>query len=191
MVTFTDTIVPVQGFSNVSLDDSSHKRTSDQITPREKSLDSDCLSKPIMTAAPDNSLNALMVGRRTSFSAAQAARTNFMKQRFAQSKSVSFDSGIDYGYGEPEPHSGEEQPPMKRRKYMRRNSKTPAMLMAMAMQSPILDSIKLEIEREDAIAENETSSRSGDEEIDAGLEVAEELVRTLMARRLSPSARTA
>jgi hypothetical protein len=84
------------------------------------------------------------------------------------SSSVSF----DYGYGGSQQQPDGERP-NKRRRFERRNSKTPAMLMAM---SATLDLDFLRRNDEEAVKS---------ELWDGGLEIAEELVQHLQQRRKS------
>jgi len=124
-----------------------------------------------------------MVSNHASLKAAHAAFVLDYEKRKSQrrqKKEVSFES--DYGYDEdlvePEP---------KRRRFQRRNSKTPQMLMAM---SPSLLSLDF-LDKDKNEGQLRTTSRtplpfSDDEDDDAwdgGLEIAEELVKHLQKRR--------
>lgn len=92
-------------------------------------------------------------------------------------KSVSFEvDKQDYGYGDASPDS---EPPTKRRRYQRRNSKTPAMLMQMQASLMGFDLSKLDEETHGADGCNDLSS----DDWNGGLEIAEELVQQLQNRR--------
>ena len=109
-------------------------------------------------------------------------------------KKISFEVE-DYGYGFAEPSAStstseaEQGPhdadrPAKRRKFERRNSKTPAMLMA-AMQAALeLDFIDTSDEEKDGATNNEEDDDE-DDNWDGGLEIAQELVKQLQQRRRS------
>ena len=144
-----------------------------------------------------NSLNRLMSGR----SSLKSVRSAFVLdlESNKQKKDVSFDA-CDYGYGygpdeDDKPSQPQlESPPTKRRRFQRRNSKTPAMLMA--MNSPLLfhlDFLEDKKEREKtAAAGSEVSETSNSESQsrkpdswDGGLEIAEELVKHLQKHRKS------
>lgn len=128
-------------------------------------------SKPIYPGTP-TSLNR-MIYNSSSLKAAHAAFVRDYEQSRSPKK-VSFDSN-PYGYGYDEPEV--EERPVKRRRFERRNSKTPAMLMAM---SAALDLDFL------AKHDNEDQSKEDDEDNwDGGLEIAEELVKQLQQRRKS------
>jgi len=135
-------------------------------------------NKQSFMGSPPNSLNRLMANRgsvrsmHSSF--ARTMESNLRKKKAVNFKAaasadektdeVDYGYGEDYGYGDAEPDSSSsapskpeaeqpratEEPAMKRRRYQRRNSKTPAMLMA---------------------------------NWDGGLEIAEELVKSLQKRR--------
>jgi hypothetical protein len=110
------------------------------------------------------------------------------------SKRVMFESAdnIDYGYGETHV---EEEPPVKRRRFERRNSKTPQMLMAMSasllslelMTTNDVDVDEDEDEDESLIKTSASVEDDDDEESeecwDGGLEIAEQLVKHLQERR--------
>ncbi|EEC48968.1 predicted protein [Phaeodactylum tricornutum CCAP 1055/1] len=131
---------------------------------------------------PTNCLNH-MVSNHASLKAAHAAFVLDYEKRKSlrrQKREVCFES--DYGYDEdlvePEP---------KRRRFQRRNSKTPQMLMAM---SPSLLSLDF-LDKDKNEGQMKTISEiplsfSDDEDDDAwdgGLEIAEELVKHLQKRR--------
>jgi hypothetical protein len=93
-------------------------------------------------------------------------------------KSVSFSCGdnIDYGYGET---PIDDERPAKRRRFERRNSKTPQMLMAMSASLISLEF--LSTNDDDDLSKS--GSDAGDDCWDGGLEIAEELVKHLQKRR--------
>jgi hypothetical protein len=141
-----------------------------------------------------NSLSMLMAGGN-SFKSVRSAFVLDLESK-QQKKEVSLDA-YDYGYGQDEEvkpsESQHETPPCKRRRFQRRNSKTPAMLMA--MYSPLLLHLDfLEDKKEQEKAESgseatvpstlETQSWNSDS-WDGGLEIAEELVKHLQKRRSS------
>jgi len=91
---------------------------------------------------------------------------------------------VDYGYGpQSDPEDDSQEPrPNKRRRFQRRCSKTPAMLMAMSAAVLELDFLD---EEEDKKEESTESTKDSDDSWDGGLEIAEELVKQLQQRRLS------
>jgi len=109
----------------------------------------------------------------------------------------------DYGYGDAAPDGEpkkeepqEEEPASKRRRYQRRNSKTPAMLMAMnaplLLQLDFLEDSKEASEKKQGVPTASSpllSPLSGSglskDSWDGGLEIAEELVKHLQKRRQS------
>lgn len=143
-----------------------------------------------------NSLNRLMAGR-SSLKSVRSAFVLDLENR-QQKKDVSFDAyGYGYGYGADEEEKtlqatqqGDELPAQKRRRFQRRNSKTPAMLMA--MNSPLLlhlDFLEEKKESEKASAgSTATTTKSQSwkpDSWDGGLEIAEELVKHLQKHRKS------
>lgn len=143
-----------------------------------------------------NSLSRLMAGGK-SLNSVRSAFVLDLESR-QQKKEVSFDSyGYDYGYGPDvevkHSDSQQETPPSKRRRFQRRNSKTPAMLMA--MHSPLLlhlDFLEEKKDKEKAATGSETTESLTPEaqswksdSWDGGLEIAEELVKHLQKRRSS------
>lgn len=137
-----------------------------------------------------NSLNRLM-SLGSSMKAVHTAYVEEARRTREQKKEPSSeDYGYGYGYGpdEDEPvkkQCAEEEPPNKRRRFQRRNSKTPAMLMA--MHSPLLLHLDfLEDKKEEAAAcESPSTSTPSLDSWDGGLEIAEELVMHLQKRRES------
>ena len=108
----------------------------------------------------------------------------------------------DYGYGDASPdesqqhqsmNNTEEEPAMKRRRYQRRNSKTPAMLMAMnaplLLHLEFLEDHKEHLNSSCPSLSSPFSTGSGvslpKDSWDGGLEIAEELVKHLQKRRQS------
>jgi hypothetical protein len=127
--------------------------------------------KPLSFASSPNSLNLMMC----SHSSLKAARSAFVqKQQLQSQRKVCFDAA-DYGYGE----DTVEEPPVKRRRFQRRNSKTPAMLMAMSTASLDLDFL----EKKDEEKKEEISKNEDEDSWESGLEIAEELVKHLQRRR--------
>lgn len=95
----------------------------------------------------------------------------------SEPKSVSFAlDQQDYGYGDASPDT---ERPTKRRRYQRRNSKTPAMLMQMQASLMGFDLSKLDEETHGVEESNERSS----DDWNGGIEIAEELVQQLRNRR--------
>jgi hypothetical protein len=130
------------------------------------------------TACPDSlSLNSMMINPKT-FSAAHSALVRDYTRQIDKPKKLCFDV-VDYGYGDTE-EVPVSKPPSKRRRYERRNSKTPAMLMAMNA------ALSLEFMAEHDESERD-SSHSSDDGWDGGIEIAEELVKQLQNRRRSGS----
>lgn len=121
--------------------------------------------------------------RRSALKAAHSAFVqNYEMNKTQQArKAVTF----DYGYGYDEPL--QQDRPAKRRRFQRRNSKTPAMLMAMSAAALDLDFLDKEEEEE----QNKTTTvkpvaeEDDDDSWDGGLEIAEELVKQLQQRRKS------
>lgn len=123
------------------------------------------------------SLNRMMISPAT-FSAAHSALVRDYRQQADKPKKICFDI-VDYGYGDTE-EIPTSRPPSKKRRYERRNSKTPAMLMAMNA------ALGIELYEEDETERDSTNS-SEDDGWDGGLEIAEELVKQLQNRRRSSS----
>lgn len=156
-------------------------------------------SKGYLKRASPDMLNKVMSN------SSMSVRSAFLQdcERRRKSKGVAFASSaekeVDYGYGETDKEVdygyGEDivPPPTKKRRYERRNSKTPRMLMAMNASLATLDF--LNDDKDDSLFK--TSSTNGDDDgaFDGGLQIAEELVKQLQTRRrrtaLSPSARSA
>jgi hypothetical protein len=143
---------------------------------------------PSFLRSQPNSLNSFM-GSGSPLSAVRSAYLDMEKQRSANTKAVNFECDYGYGYGE----VSEQEPPSKRRRFQRRNSKTPAMLMSMAaslVQLEFLDEEKKEEEEKQKllnITKEVISEEDDDDEWDGGLEIAEELVKHLQERRRSNS----
>ena len=128
------------------------------------------------------SLSRLMSSRRSLSTVRSAFKLDLEKMRqgktvsfglpSSEKKTVSFgvpdSASVDYGYGDCAP-----EPPTKRRKFERRNSKTPQMLMQMKSTLMSFDFSKLDTEDDSSQAK----------EWDGGLEIAEELVMHLQNRR--------
>ena len=175
----------------------------------------------LVQRGPPNSLNRL-IGNRGSIKAVHASFVRNMESSLRQNKKqeVSFEEidygygdaspgshhdpdATDYGYGEATPHEPSdnktqpfnykaEEPDAKRRRYQRRNSKTPAMLLA--MNSPLL--LHLDFLEDQKGLQNTSTSlpglspSSGSSSLpkdtwDGGLEIAEELFKHLQKRRQS------
>jgi hypothetical protein len=123
------------------------------------------------------SLNKLMSNRKTTLKNLHSSFIHDLEMR-RDLKSVAFDS-IDYGYGEDAPGT---EPPAKKRRFQRRNSKTPAMLMRMNSPLTNLDFLaNLEMDEQG----NPTQTGDDDDNWDGGLEIAEELVQQIRNRRCS------
>jgi hypothetical protein len=143
--------------------------------------------RPSFLNSQPNSLNSFM-GNGSPFSAVRSAFLDMEKQRSANTKAVNFE--CDYGYGK----DAEQEPPSKRRRFQRRNSKTPAMLMSMSaslVQLEFLDEEKKEEEEKQRLQmlakKEDTFEEDDDDDWDGGLEIAEELVKHLQQRRRSNS----
>jgi hypothetical protein len=137
-------------------------------TAVEKSvpLPAKSLALPKMSALGEgHSLASMMTSRRSGL---QSLHMQFAAQMGQRGK-VSFEV-------EKETQEATE-PPMKRRRFQRRNSKTAAMLFS-SMSSIV--SADLESEKDESA--NKADSSSADA-WDSGLEIAEELVRQLKLRR--------
>ena len=171
------------------------------------------------TTIPPTALHRIMANRG-SLKAVHSSFCRNMESNLRQKKTkeVSFDE-IDYGYGDAAPDDQDEKAPekepmptsesrvvagedesderaSKRRRYQRRNSKTPAMLMA--MNSPLLLHLdffedKKEEERKKnknattttPVAPSPSIHRLPKDTWGGGLEIAEELVKHLQKRRQS------
>jgi hypothetical protein len=146
--------------------------------------------RPSFLKSQPNSLNSMM-GNGSPLSAVRSAFLDMEKQRATSTKAVNFECDYGYGYGE----DSEQEPPSKRRRFQRRNSKTPAMLMSMSaslVQLEFLDEEKKEEEERLKLLnittkKDESSEEDDDDDWDGGLEIAEELVKHLQQRRRSSS----
>ena len=113
----------------------------------------------------------------TGMISSMSVRSAFLQdceKRRKTSKGVSFEAAseeVDYGYG-----VDIAPPAAKKRRMERRNSKTPAMLMAMNASLATLDFLN---DTEDSLF----SSDSKDDSFDSGLQIAEDLVKHLQTRR--------
>jgi hypothetical protein len=124
------------------------------------------------------SLNRMMINPST-FSAKRSALVRDYARQLDKPKQICFDI-VDYGYGDAD-EPLVQRPSSKKRRYERRNSKTPAMLMAM---NTALDLDFLDDHEE---TERDSSQSSEDDVWDGGLEIAAELVKQLQKRRRSNS----
>jgi hypothetical protein len=170
-------------------------------------------ASPLFGGGP-TSLNRLMSGRSSMGSSVRSAfAMDLSRRQQQQKKDHSVDMyGYGYGYGADEEDKTQshtdESPVQKRRRFQRRNSKTPAMLMA--LNSPLLlhlDFLEDKKEQAKAAAASTTagsetattiappspaspmtfSTKKGTDIWDGGLEIAEELVMHLQKRRKSNS----
>jgi hypothetical protein len=148
-----------QQLANVSLEDP--VRSSPVASFKNESLYS---NQPIFSGATPNSLR-MMIYNSKSFKSSHSAFP-------AVKKSVCFDS-VDYGYGEEAPV---EERATKRRRMERRNSKTPAMLMALTAQALEFDFLD---KADDEISDDSWDGGLAEESLD----IAEELVKHLQQRR--------
>jgi hypothetical protein len=153
-----------------------------------------------------------MIARRSSLKSVSSSLSIEMDKGIPRKDTTPMEKDIDYGYGlgygpgEPGnmPEIGQE-PAMKRKRYQRRNSKTPQMLMAMNSSLLSLDFLQeldsmregcnVKSHHDDVINENEIKKESLTAEMssdrwDGGLVLAEELVLQLQKRRRSRSSRT-
>lgn len=119
-----------------------------------------------------------IISNRKSLKAMHKAYALDLEKR-QEPKSVTFAlDQQDYEYGDASPDS---ERPTKRRRYQRRNSKTPAMLMQMKSALMMgLDLSKLDEETHEAEGSSRTLSVDDWED---GLEIAEELVEQLRNRQ--------
>lgn len=158
-------------------------------------------SKGLVSGSAPDSLNRLMANRGSLHASFMFNIEDAMRNRLKQKKEKSDESEeIDYGYGDATPDDSDstlvrvadEEPLNKKRRFQRRNSKTPAMLLA--LNSPILlqldfleDLKEEEKERRDAAAASSTDTNPflTKDSWDGGLEIAEELVKHLQKRRQS------
>jgi hypothetical protein len=159
------------------------------------------------------SLNRLMSGRSSMGSSVRSAfAMDLSRRQQQQKKDHSIDMyGYGYGYGADEEDKTEshadESPVQKRRRFQRRNSKTPAMLMA--LNSPLLLHLDFLEDKKEQAKAAAASTAAGSETAtiappsaaapmafgtkketdiwDGGLEIAEELVMHLQKRRKSNS----
>lgn len=111
----------------------------------------------------NHSLASMICSRRNGLQSLHAKFAEDMEQR----RHVSFQS---------EKNTSVDEPPMKRRRFQRRNSKTSAMLFSSMASIVAAD---LEAENEEESNDKATS----DEPWGGGVEIAEELVRQLKLRR--------
>lgn len=175
-----------------------------------KPSDSFLSEKASLMGSSPTSLNRLMASRGNLNSVRSAFAMDM--QRRQKKRDLSFEA-CDYGYGygaeeDNQPQktsSSDESHIQKRRRFQRRNSKTPAMLMA--MNSPLLLHLDfLEDKKESEKAKASASPSAADDVAspvstafssfdskkaldswDGGLEIAEELVKHLQKRRRSNS----
>lgn len=118
----------------------------------------------------EHSLSAVLSPRRSSLKDFHARFANDLKQR----RSISFPSTL-----KEEPVEVDE-PPAKRRRFERRNSKTAAMLFS-SMSSIVAS----DLGDEDTKEERSSLAEETDDPWAGGLEIAEELVRQLKLRRIN------
>ncbi|GKY96901.1 hypothetical protein MPSEU_000649000 [Mayamaea pseudoterrestris] len=139
----------------------------------EARRDSPLKSSLYASTCPDTlSLNRMMINPST-FSAAHSALVRDYTRQSDKPKKICFEV-VDYGYGD----TAEAAPaPSKKRRYERRNSKTPAMLLAMNA------ALNLDFMEDPEETERDFSTSSEDDAWDGGLEIAEELVKQLQNRR--------
>jgi hypothetical protein len=145
--------------------------------------------RPSFLKSQPDSLNSFM-GNGSPLSAVRSAFLDMEKQRSANTKAVNFECDYGYEYGK----DSDQEPPSKRRRFQRRNSKTPAMLMSISaslVQLEFLDEEKKEEEERlkllNITKKEESSEDDDDDDWDGGLEIAEELVKHLQQRRRSSS----
>ena len=115
----------------------------------------------------EQSLASVMSPRRSSFKALHEKFTNDLSRR----RTISFPASFNDGSVEL------AEPPAKRRRFQRRNSKTAAMLF-----SSMSSIIAADIDGEDEM-ENHHQVETPEDPWEGGLEIAEELVRQLKLRR--------
>jgi len=194
--------VPQQALANISLEDTPVKPTDLLYSGRhtsvmfgstagmKRSMPTGCVPSSSGLVSNPNSLNRMMCNRAALKTAHDAfvrdyeKRKEMLRVHKQQSRKVAFaepeDAAVDYGYGDhAEEPSCQEAPAAKRRRFQRRNSKTPAMLMAMASAQLDLGFLK---EKDDE--DNKPKEKKDEEDSwDGGLEIAEELVKQLQQRR--------
>jgi hypothetical protein len=191
MTAETGSSVPQQELANISLDDSTPSKPSELLYSNK--------AMSLSSFAPKSL--SLMMRKRPSFATSLgtrgfAAATSSSQMLKPVLKTTAFDAE-DYGYGfaepsrrSPSPNGEEELRPAKRRKFERRNSKTPAMLlqaMQEALDLDLLDVSDDETDEMKARPESEHKDSDGDDSEednwDKGLVIAQELVKQLRERR--------
>ena len=129
------------------------------------------------------SLASLMTSRRSSLQS--------MHKKFAFELSQQQRRTVSFGemplHTPSEPSSEPCEPPLKRRRFQRRNSKTAAMLLT-SMSSIIASDFEKEEQEPQQESEPKTISTNEDNPWDGGLEIAEDLVRHLKLRRQANAA---
>jgi hypothetical protein len=158
--------IPQQQLTNLSLDDSIKSSPGVASFKKESLLSS---NSPNFSGVAPVSLRMMIYDSR-SFKSNRSAFP-------ATNKSVCFDS-IDYGYGE---HPPAEERASKRRRMERRNSKTPAMLMALAAQA--LESDYLD-KSNDKLSASDDSWNGGlvDDSLDFAVELCKRLQQTVTGK---------
>ena len=138
------------------------------------------------TCGSPYSLNRLMSNRSSLKNLHTAFVRDIEKRRGMKSVGFTTTAPIDYAYGEGAPDA---EPPTKRRRCQRRNSKTPAMLMR--MNSPLVNLDFLTELEKDTKETKKTVLKTGEEDSwDDGLQAAEDLVKQLRScRRNSDSSK--
>jgi hypothetical protein len=122
-----------------------------------------------------------LISRQVSHSSDELRINNNKRSSQQQNE---YDYGYGYGYDEPtksEPSSSQQEPPLKRRRFQRRNSKTPAMLLS-GLASVISDFDFDNDVQKSKVTPPTSPLLSAD---DSGLQIAQDLVRQLRLRRQS------
>jgi hypothetical protein len=158
------------------------------------------LSLKPLDLGTEQSLTSIMSSRRATHQSMHKKFAYEIMGCSSRNNSVSFDmpkptsavpqsisSTIDSEHTQPAvtPSSSCEEPPMKRRRFQRRNSQTAAMLFSSLASFAESDFGALETQRDENEASLEETIKTESESPcwDGGLEIAEELVRQLKLRR--------
>jgi hypothetical protein len=146
-------------------------------------LYSSSMRRPSFLKYQPSSLHTVMANRSSSLSVVRSAYLDAEKRRSVDLVNIDY----EYGYGE----DAEQAPPSKRRRFQRRDSKTPEMLMSLSaslVQLEFLDEEeKEEEERQKKSTMKESSDDDDDDTWDGGLEVVVKLVKHLQQQRRQSS----
>lgn len=134
------------------------------------------LMLPVKSSFPDHSLLSVMSPQHLTLKTLQLKFSRELKQ----CREIHLSAPLNV-----EPDLCTNEPPSKRRRFQRRNSKTAAMLMC-SMSSIIACDFDHTSEQEDA-SNSQGSVQNTEDPWEGGLEIAEELVRQLKLRRTAGS----